>query len=265
MTVGVSNLFDRRYVEHLSYQRDPVPLGRARARAGTQPVRERLVPLLTSARGPAPPLAPALARGRRRASLRQRRIRPACLLESALHSHGRARVTETTKYNLPDSESAEGLVQHPGGPAVRASADAAPRHQAADRPRRPRAALPDGAHPAGGLEGALDRDPRPGARRAAPVAAVAALPCPAAGGEAPDARPHLLQARGREPRGLAQAQHRRSRRRTTTRKRASTGSPPRPAPASGAARSPSRASSSASRSRSTWCGSATTRSRTAAT
>ena len=116
-------------------------------------------------------------------------------------------MTETTKVQSSRLGAAEGLVQHPGGSAVRASAGAAPRHEEAGRAGRPGAALPDGPHPAGGLEGALDRDPRPRARRAQAVAAVASLPCPAAGGEAPDARPHLLQARGREPRGLAQAQH----------------------------------------------------------
>ena len=44
------------------------------------------------------------------------------------------------------------------------AAAAAPGHAAADRPRRSRAALPDGADRAGGLDRARDRDPGAGAR-----------------------------------------------------------------------------------------------------
>ena len=46
-----------------------------------------------------------------------------------------------------------------------APAGAAPRHRPADRPGRPGAALPDGAHQAGGQPGALDRHPRRSAGR----------------------------------------------------------------------------------------------------
>ena len=47
---------------------------------------------------------------------------------------------------------------------------------AAGRPRRPRAALPDADHPAGGLDGSAHRDPRGGAVGLPAVEADAALP-----------------------------------------------------------------------------------------
>ena len=74
-------------------------------------------------------------------------------------------------------------------------------------PGRSRAALPDGAHRAGGQHGAGDRDPRAGPRRLPPVPAQPALPRPPAGEGARYARPHLLQVRGPEPGRQPQAEH----------------------------------------------------------
>ena len=131
-------------------------------------------------------------------------------------------------------------------------------------PGRPRAALPDGADPPGGLDRARRSRSRSrcatstgsGGRRRSSARA------PRAG--APDARAHLLQVRGRQRRPGATSRTRPSRRPSTTRKRASSASRPRRAPGNGDRRSPSRARSSASRSTSSWCASRTTRSRTGA-
>ena len=54
---------------------------------------------------------------------------------------------------------------------VAAAAAAAPRHPGAGRARRPRPAVPDGAHRAGGERRAVDRRARRGARHPAAVAA----------------------------------------------------------------------------------------------
>ena len=102
----------------------------------------------------------------------------------------------------------DGLVQHPGGPAVRAARGAPPRDEAACRPFRSRAALPDGAHPAGGHARALGGDPGARARGLQALAADAALPRAPPREGAPDAGAHLLQVRGREPGGQPQAEHR---------------------------------------------------------
>ena len=117
-------------------------------------------------------------------------------------------MNDTVKYVLDESRIPTVLVQHRGRPAEAAAAAAAPGHAAADRPRRPRAALPDGADRAGGHDRARDRDPRAGARRLPPVAADAALPRAAAREGAPDAGAHLLQVRGRLARRQPQAEHR---------------------------------------------------------
>ena len=105
---------------------------------------------------------------------------------------------------------ADPLVQHRARPAEPAAAGAAPRHPAARRPRGLRAAVPDGADPAGGLAGAVRRDPRRRPRRLPPVAAVAAVPRPPPRGGARHAGAHLLQVRGRLARRVAQAEHRRA-------------------------------------------------------
>ena len=78
----------------------------------------------------------------------------------------------------------------------------------AARPGRSRAALPDGADHAGGVDRARDRDPRAGARRLPAVAAVAAVPRAAAREGAADAGADLLQVRGRVARRQPQAEHR---------------------------------------------------------
>ena len=83
-----------------------------------------------------------------------------------------------------------------------------PRHRRARRPRRPDADLPDGADRPGGLDGAGDPDPRPGARRLPAVAPDAAVPRAPARAGARHPRAHLLQVRGRLPGRLAQAEHR---------------------------------------------------------
>ena len=100
------------------------------------------------------------------------------------------------------------LVQHRGGPAGRARAGPPSRDGPADRPRRPGAALPDGAHRAGREHRARDRDPGAGARRLRALSAVAALPRASTRGRARYAGPHLLQVRRRQPVRQPQAQHR---------------------------------------------------------
>ena len=97
-----------------------------------------------------------------------------------------------------------------------AAAAAAPGHPAAGRPRRPGAAVPDGPDPAGGLDRAVRRHPRRGARRLPAVAAVAAVPGAPAGEGARHAGAHLLQVRGRLARPARTSRTPRCRRRTTT-------------------------------------------------
>ena len=90
-----------------------------------------------------------------------------------------------------------------------ARAAAAPGHRPAARPRRPRAAVPDGAHPAGGLAGADDRDPGPGPRHLPAVAADAR--CTAPGGwRRRSIRPaHIYyKYEGAQPGRQPQAEHR---------------------------------------------------------
>ena len=72
-----------------------------------------------------------------------------------------------------------------------------PGHGGADRPRGPRAALPDGADQAGGQPGALDRHPGRGTGRLPALAADAALPRATPRAGARHAGPPLLQVRGR--------------------------------------------------------------------
>ena len=155
------------------------------------------------------------------------------------------------------------LVQHPGGHAEPGAAGAPPGHRGACRPRRPRAALPHGADPPGGLEDA--EIPIPDA-----VSDVYRLWRPT-----PLYRAHRLERElgtgsrifykyeGVSPAGshkpntaVAQAYY--------AKEDGRTGSRPRPAPGSGAARSPSPRSSSGSSARSTWSGSRTSKSPTGA-
>ena len=88
-----------------------------------------------------------------------------------------------------------------------AAAAVAPGHPRAGRPRRPGAAVPDGAHRAGGHRRALRRHPRRRARRLPAVAAEPAVPGPPPGAAARHAGQDLLQVRGRQPGRLAQAEH----------------------------------------------------------
>ena len=104
----------------------------------------------------------------------------------------------------------DAVVQRHPRPAVATPAAAAPRHDAAGRSRRSRAAVPDGADHAGGHAGQLRRHPRRSARRLPTVEAVAAVPCPSAGEGARYPGADLLQVRGRQPGRVAQAQHRRA-------------------------------------------------------
>ena len=143
------------------------------------------------------------------------------------------------------------------------AAAAAPGDPGADRARRPRAAVPDGAHRAGDVDRAVDRHPRRGARHPPAVATDAARARRATRAGARHAGAHLLQGRVGVAGRVAQAEHRGARRRSTTGRRASPASRPRPAPGSGARRSRSRARSSTSSARCTWCARRTTRSRTA--
>src|SRR3954465_3455679 len=88
-------------------------------------------------------------------------------------------------------------VVHPGPrPAEPAAPAAAPRHPATRRPGRPRAALPDGAHPPGGDGGTVRRHSRRGPRRVPAVATVAAVPGAPAREGPRNAREDLLQVRG---------------------------------------------------------------------
>ena len=101
------------------------------------------------------------------------------------------------------------VVQRHPRPAGAAAAAAAPGHAPADRPRRPGAAVPDGADQAGGHRPTVIDIPGRGPRRLQAVAADPALPGPTPGEGARHARAYLLQVRGRQPGREAQAQHRR--------------------------------------------------------
>ena len=106
-----------------------------------------------------------------------------------------------------DADS-EGLVQPRGRSAQASAAGAASGDQAAGRPRRPRAAVSDGADPPGGHRRALHRHSRADPRRLSDVAAFAPDPRAPARAGAGYAGEDLLQERGRLARRLAQAQHR---------------------------------------------------------
>ena len=113
----------------------------------------------------------------------------------------------------------------------------------------------------GGQHRPRDRDPGGGPRGVPDLPADAA---PAGDGAREGARhagPHLLQERGRLAGGLPQAEHGHRPGLLQPRRRASRGWSPRPAPGSGGARWHSPAPCSTSRRRSSWCGSATSRSR----
>ena len=123
--------------------------------------------------------------------------------------------------HAPGERAADPLLQHRGGSARAAPAAAPSGHPGADRPRRPGAALPDGADPPGGQLGAVHRDPRAGARRVPHLSAIPAHSSAGPGAGARHAGAHLLQERV----GLARPAHTsrtpRSHRPTTTRPRAS--------------------------------------------
>ena len=126
-----------------------------------------------------------------------------------------------TRFVLSEEQIPTRVVQRAAGHAGAAAAAAASCDARADRARRPRAALPDGAHRPGGVDRPVDRHPRRGPRHPPPLAADAARARRAARGRARHAGAHLLQGRVGLARGLAQAQHRRRRRPSTTRPRAS--------------------------------------------
>ena len=116
---------------------------------------------------------------------------------------------ETVKYTLDESRLPEAWYNVAADLPEPPRAGAPPGHRAARRPRRPRAALPDGGDPPGGLDRAADPDPRGGPRRLPAVAPDSALPRATARARARDARTHLLQVRGRLAHGEPQAEHRR--------------------------------------------------------
>ena len=157
-----------------------------------------------------------------------------------------------------------GLVQHRRRSPGAASARSAPGYRTARRPRRSRAALPDGDHRPGGLDRPAHRHSRGGALRLSPVAADAAVSRAPSRACAGDTGAHLLQVRGRLADRLAQAEHRSRAGVLQQGRRRDSASRPRPARASGAPRSRSPAGSSASRWTCGWSGRRTTRSRTAA-
>ena len=129
------------------------------------------------------------------------------------------------------------MVQHHGGSPPEAASPAASGNGPADRPGRPGADLPDGAHHAGGSADRWITIPEE-------ILDIYRLWRPTPLFRAVDlekrprhTRPDLLQVRRGEPGGQPQAEHRRSPRPTTTRRKGSSASPPRPAPGSGAPRS----------------------------
>ncbi len=155
------------------------------------------------------------------------------------------------------------LVQRHRRSAGAAAAGSASRHRPAHRPRRPRAAVPDGAHRPGSDDRAAYRDPGTGARRLSHVAPDPALPRARTRKGARHQRAHFLQIRGREPGRQPQAEHRgrpgllqqgRGREEALDRDRRRT---------MGLFARLRRRACSGSTSRSTWSGSPTTRSRTA--
>ena len=168
---------------------------------------------------------------------------------------------EQTKYLLNESElprrwyNIRADMPNPAQPVLH------PGTGRARRPRRPRAALPDGAHPAGGQRGARDRDPRGGARPLPALAPDAALSrAPARAGDR-HALADLLQVRRRQPGREPQAEHGR---RAGLLQQAGGADPARdrdrrrPVGERARVRLQARSGSSA---RSTWFGSRTTRSR----
>ena len=112
-----------------------------------------------------------------------------------------------TKFVLDESRIPRAWYNIAADLPVAAVAAAPPGHAAADRPGRPRAALPDGAHRPGGLGRARDRDPRARPRRLPALPAEPAVPGAPARAGARYAGPHLLQVRGRQPGRQPQAEH----------------------------------------------------------
>ena len=97
------------------------------------------------------------------------------------------------------------------------------RQRSADRPRRPRAAVPDGADRPGGLaRTARSRSPEPVRDAYRAVPAEPAVPGASTRARPRYAGPHLLQVRGRSARPAATSPTPPSRRPSTTRSRAST-------------------------------------------
>ncbi len=101
------------------------------------------------------------------------------------------------------------MVQRAASHAGATAAALASRDSRAGRARRPRAALPDGAHRPRGIDRPVDRHPRRGPRHPSPLASDAARARRAARGRARHAGAHLLQGRVDLARGIAQAEHRR--------------------------------------------------------
>src|SRR5690606_5707065 len=105
-------------------------------------------------------------------------------------------------------DRADALVQPRRGPPRAHAPAPAPGHEGAAHPGRPRPAVPDGAHRAGGHDRALRRDPADGPRDLLDVAPLAARARAPARAGARHEGSDLLQVRGCEPGRLAQAQHR---------------------------------------------------------
>ena len=97
---------------------------------------------------------------------------------------------------------------------------APPGHAPADRPRRPRAAVPDGAHRPGGQRRARDRDPRTGPRGLHALPAVAAATGPTGSRRRSIRRPTSTTSTRASARPAATSPTPRSRRPSTTRRRA---------------------------------------------
>ena len=143
-------------------------------------------------------------------------------------------MTDTIKYLLDESRIPKHWYNLQADLPRPAAGRAASRHAPADRPRRPRPALPAGADPAGGVDRARDRDPRARCARSTGCGGRRRSSAPGGSSRRSRRRPRSTTSTKASARPAATSRTPRCRRRTTTRRRASSGSPPRPARASGA-------------------------------
>src|SRR3989304_7036266 len=121
---------------------------------------------------------------------------------------GSAHEQRDTAHRARDRRPAEELLQHPAGPAETSAPAAESGDEGAHRPRGAGADLPEGDHPPRGESEPPRTDPRGAARGLHPPRPPdSALPRDSPGGVPEDAGAGLLQARGPQPRRLAQTEH----------------------------------------------------------